>query len=149
MPPGKGDWALRIKAVSETQAKITKVPLYETFETALTFPVITENRFAKFVSFTFTKNRRSFNVDGFYNGNDKWCVRFMPDETGVWKYEWTFEGRKGKGKFLCIERKNPKNHGHVKRDPVNPRYLIHDAKRSRPTRRRSKPFRKPPILRKL
>lgn len=105
---------------------IPEIPLYESFEKDLTFRGIEENRFTKFVSFTFTKGDRIFTPEGFFNGENHWKVRFMPDETGLWEYKWSFGGKHGKGKFLCTEKANPKNHGHARRDSAHPRYLVYD-----------------------
>lgn len=103
-----------------------KVPLYETFETEILINDVQGNKFSKFISFSFSKDDRVFNAEGFFNGEDKWCVRFMPDETGEWNYSWQFENKNGSGKFFCVEKSNPKNHGHVKRDPGHERYLVYD-----------------------
>lgn len=103
-----------------------KVPLYETFETELVISDVQGNKFSKFISFTFSKDDRVFNAEGFFNGDNKWCVRFMPDEPGEWNYSWKFDEKNGSGKFLCVEKSNPKNHGHVKRDPEHERYLVYD-----------------------
>ncbi len=101
------------------------VPLYETFELVVPATGVTGNEFSRFVSATFTKDSRSFDVDGFYDGDNTWRVRFMPDEEGVWSYTWTFDGDMGEGLFTCTSLDNPKNHGHVHRDPDHPRYLVH------------------------
>lgn len=46
-------------------------------------------------------------VDGFWNGNKEWGIRFMPDEVGTWKYQTTCSdtGNMGlhkiAGSFIC------------------------------------------------
>ncbi len=125
-PPSSGDWALRITSTGQVKKETTEVPLYELFEDDLNFPGVKGNMFTKFVSYTFTRGIRTFKADGFYDGNDTWRIRFMPDEQGIWRYEWSFEGKNGGGSFICSERKRIINHGHVKRDPVYPRYLVYD-----------------------
>jgi len=42
---------------------------------------------------------------GFYDGDQTWKIRFMPNKTGVWKYKAKFsDGTKtGSGKFECVK----------------------------------------------
>src|ERR1700722_1313104 len=67
------------------------------------------------VSAEFTKGARRVKVDGFYDGDDMYRVRWMPDEVGMW--QWTTTGSvpelKGKsGGFVCTEP-TAENHGPV------------------------------------
>jgi len=101
-------------------------PLYGPFELSLSLPEVPGNKFRIFASVTFSKDARSFEVDGFHDGNDTWIARFMPDEEGDWNYSWELQGHSGDGSFTCTPKSNPKSHGHVRLDPANPRYLIHD-----------------------
>jgi hypothetical protein len=39
------------------------------------------------VSATFTDGTRTVNVDGFYDGDGEYRVRFMPETVGAWRYE--------------------------------------------------------------
>jgi len=103
-----------------------ETPLYDMFELELTVPGVSGSKFTRFVSATFSRGERSFAVEGFYDGDDTWRVRFMPDEQGIWNYEWTFEGQSGSGSFVCTAQENAKAHGHVHVDPSNRRYLVHD-----------------------
>ena len=64
----------------------------------------------------FSKADKSVKVRGFYDGNGVYKVRFMPDETGIWKYETisnVSELSKITGELLCISPSST-NHGPVK-----------------------------------
>ena len=100
--------------------------LYDTFELTFNAPGVGGNKFRSFASVIFSKGGRTFQADGFHDGGDTWRTRFMPDQTGTWSYSWSFNGSTGSGTFTCTSRTNPDNHGHVKRDPARPRYLIYD-----------------------
>ena len=63
----------------------------------------------------FRLEHRTVTVDGFYDGEAKWRVRFMPDEIGEWTYTTrssTPELNGATGQFQCV---NPStgNHGPV------------------------------------
>ena len=68
------------------------------------------------LSAIFTSKDTSYEVDGFYDGNDTFRIRFMPETTGTWKYT-TQSNLKSlhnqKGGFTCIPSKG-NNHGMVK-----------------------------------
>jgi hypothetical protein len=56
---------------------------------------------------------------GFYDGGNTWKMRFMPDQTGVWRYTARFsDGAPGaQGSFLCVGSYLP---GLISRDEQNP-----------------------------
>ena len=68
------------------------------------------------LSAVFTDGERTFEPDGFYDGNGIFKIRFMPDKEGVWTYK-TKSNRKeldGKeGQFTCTPA-SPGNHGPIK-----------------------------------
>ncbi|RYU97533.1 DUF5060 domain-containing protein [Emticicia agri] len=68
------------------------------------------------LSATFTHKDTSITVSGFYDGNNQYIVRFMPDKTGIWKYStksaFTPLNNK-KGEFECIKA-SANNHGIVR-----------------------------------
>jgi hypothetical protein len=68
------------------------------------------------LSATFTHVDTSITVSGFYDGNNQYCIRFMPEKTGVWKYStnsaFTALNNK-KGEFECIKASS-NNHGIVR-----------------------------------
>jgi hypothetical protein len=73
---------------------------------------------------TFSKDARKVKVKGFYNGNEEYLVRFMPDEEGVWHYELSLNTSKEiteTGDFECI-KETGNNHGPVIVDGMNFKY---------------------------
>jgi hypothetical protein len=114
------------------------VTLYGIFETALNSDKEYSNPFdytevsfsAEFIS----PGPGLFKVSSFYDGRDAhgkdiWKIRFMPHEPGMWKY--IIKNNVGAtvqtGEFTVTEQTaQPGNHGHVKVDAQNPRFLIHD-----------------------
>jgi hypothetical protein len=71
---------------------------------------------------TFRKGNRTVRVDGFYDGEGKYLIRFMPDELGTWTY--TTESstpalNNHSGTFDCTPA-SPTNHG-----PVSVRDTFH------------------------
>ena len=122
-------------AVSANESTVT---LYGIFETAVYSDKEYSNPFDYTeISFSaeFTSpDQELFKVSGFYDGHDThgkdiWKIRFMPHEPGIWQY--TVKNNAGytvqTGKFTVVEQTaHPGNHGHVKVDAKNPRFLIHD-----------------------
>ena len=71
------------------------------------------------LSAVFRTGNREITVGGFYDGNDLYRIRFMPDSTG----EWTFVTNHGaKGSFRCGPS-SQSNHGPVM--VQDPRHLCH------------------------
>lgn len=64
-----------------------------------------------------------FNVEGFYNGQMTWLIRFMPNKPGAWSYTWQFNDQHGAGAFNCVTKRNSKLHGHIRIDQNNPHKL--------------------------
>ncbi|MBT33779.1 MAG: DUF5060 domain-containing protein [Thalassobius sp.] len=68
------------------------------------------------LSATFQYKNRQIEVSGFYDGEENYKIRFMPDKTGEWIYLTksnvkALDGKKGK--FTCVSA-SPNNHGPVK-----------------------------------
>jgi len=59
---------------------------------------------------------------GFYDEGTAWKLRFMPDQTGTWRYAATFsDGASGKsGTFDCVASTTP---GMIAKDEVNPKWF--------------------------
>ena len=68
------------------------------------------------LSAQFSYKHRTINVDGFYDGDGVYCIRFMPDTPGIWQYR-TRSNRDelsgAAGTFTCIAPA-PGNHGPVR-----------------------------------
>ena len=67
-------------------------------------------------SAVFTNGSETFNVDGFYDGDGVYRVRFMPDATGTWRYEtksnrWELTGKTGS---FTVTPATKGNHGPVR-----------------------------------
>jgi len=74
------------------------------------------------LSAQFRLGQRTVDVDGFYDGNGSYRVRFSPDTEGEWKYTTRSDRRELDGKtgsFVCT-RASAKNHG-----PVSVRNTFH------------------------
>lgn len=114
------------------------VTLYGMFETEINSDKEYKNPFdytevafnAKFVS----PGGKTFSVSSFYDGQDfagidVWKIRFMPHESGRWKYRVSNDVGNAvqNGEFRVTDDvAHAANHGHVKVDIENNRYLIHD-----------------------
>ena len=105
----------QLQAKELTKAKNTTVPLYRLFEASISNNKAYQNRFTDvelLVSYQAPSGRR-LEFRGFFDGDGKgggdaqngkvWKMRFMPDETGIWQYEyrWTDDSPGGKGSFNC------------------------------------------------
>lgn len=64
-------------------------------------------------------------IDGFYDGEDTWRLRFAPEEEGEWSYLLRGEGVEilQRGKLRCTA---PRAHGFVRLHPENPYAFAHD-----------------------
>jgi hypothetical protein len=65
---------------------------------------------------TFRYQHRAIEVDGFYDGNGVYKIRFMPDTPGEWSYttrSTTPELNEQQGQFICVEPSDD-NHGPVR-----------------------------------
>ncbi|HEU5080757.1 MAG TPA: DUF5060 domain-containing protein [Opitutaceae bacterium] len=68
------------------------------------------------LSAVFTDGAHTHEVDGFYDGDDVYRVRFMPEATGVWHYEtksnvWPLTGKTG---AFTVTPATKNNHGPVR-----------------------------------
>ncbi len=104
---------LPVVASAEARGGHADVPVWEVFELALEGP-IEGNPFVD-VAFTasFRLGHRELSVDGFYDGEGVYKVRFMPDTVGAWSYKTassakTLDAREGS--FHAVEAL-PEAHG--------------------------------------
>jgi hypothetical protein len=110
------------------------IPLWGMFET----PVINPKNYTNPFDFTeielkaiFTSpSGRQVRFFGFYDGDGQggqtgkiWKLRFMPDETGTWKYiySWTDGTPGGSGGFTAVDTGLP---GPLRIDPQHPRWFM-------------------------
>ena len=98
------------------QAQKEKVRQFDVFEISMKGPSV-GNPFRDItLSATFRFKNRVLETEGFYDGNEIFRIRFMPDEQGDWSYE-TFSNKKElngkKGNFTCIPNESGV-HGQVK-----------------------------------
>ncbi|MEH7545699.1 DUF5060 domain-containing protein [Neobacillus vireti] len=73
---------------------------------------------------TFRKDDKTVKINGFYNGNGEYLIRFMPDEVGIWHYELSLKAEEEineSGEFECI-RETGNNHGPVVVNGMNFQY---------------------------
>ncbi len=103
-----GVWAARIAMGAEVEQ-------WDIFEAAFRGPA-SGNPFAD-VQFSaeFRQGDKVFRPDGFYDGDGRYIVRFMPDSPGKWTYETRSNRREldgRKGEFTCTEATGG-NHGPV------------------------------------
>lgn len=93
-----------------------------------------KNPFDNNISATFSLNNESIVVRGFYDGNDSYKVRFMPTQTGLWKYTTSsnIESMNNQsGSFISIEPTKKNNHGMVVVDGKH-HFKYNDGKRYYP-----------------
>lgn len=74
---------------------------YETFELRFCGKVLTENWADVDVTATFTNGSVTTTVNGFYDGDGQYVVRYLPEKTG--EYTWSVTGAvSGQGHELCV-----------------------------------------------
>jgi len=106
---------LIVFSASLLPAQAAQVEQWGVFELALSAPA-TANPFIG-VTFTavFEREGQRFEPEGFYDGNDTFKVRFMPNQTGTWTYHThsNYAALNGhKGTLTCTPPR-PDNHGPV------------------------------------
>ena len=100
-----------------------RVEQWACFETAIKTHV-GGNPFDKSFSAVFSNGDRSIEVRGFYDGDDTWRIRFMPDEVGEWTYVTSSKIpalNRRKGSFVCVPASEG-NHGPVRAEGTSFRY---------------------------
>lgn len=100
------------------------VALYETFELAVQGHRTRDNPFTRFVEAVFERDDHVVRVDGFYDGEQTWRVRFAPELPGEWHYTWRLGEQRGSGvvrvgqepwvtRRVSPERGSVRHRGHV------------------------------------
>lgn len=93
-----------------------KIELYNRFEIALKYANPANSFQDVNLTALFTGKDTSFVVYGFYDGDDIFKIRFMPNQTGTWNYTTTSNKKEltgKKGTFECVKATG-NNHGMVK-----------------------------------
>jgi hypothetical protein len=92
------------------------VKQWEIFEITLDGPSSGQPFIEIQLSADFTGNNREFHVDGFYDGNGVYRIRFMPDSAGPWQYRTRSNSQlldAKTGHFECTPA-SAENHGPVR-----------------------------------
>jgi len=108
-------WLLSV-ITSVSIAQPVKIERWDRFEVTLPGPESGNPFNDTSLSADFTNGKEKVKVDGFYDGNGQYKLRFMPEKTGEWHFKTTSNNRSlhGKeGKFICVEASGD-NHGPVK-----------------------------------
>ena len=92
------------RAAAPAQTIHGSVPLWEVFELTLPGPSSGNPLIDVQVTASLSQGNRNVSVEGFYDGNGSYKIRFMPDMLGEWSYSTTSNAPElsGKtGKFTC------------------------------------------------
>ncbi|MCL6601258.1 MAG: DUF5060 domain-containing protein [Paenibacillus sp.] len=93
---------------------MNKIERYEMFELQLTGNNPIGSHVNVDCEAEFTNGEIKVTVKGFYSGNDAYKIRFMPQETGVWKYKvQSSVVEPVYGEIECVENTG-NNHGPVR-----------------------------------
>src|SRR6185312_16762752 len=104
-----------IAAASLRAADSGPVERWGRYEITLKAPVSGNPYLGPGLRADFIFEHRTVSVDGFYDGDGTWRVRFMPDTIGTWNYVTHSDvaALNGKtGQFTCV-KPAPGNHGPV------------------------------------
>src|SRR6516162_6591007 len=75
-----------VLAAAPSFAQTPRVERWDVFELALNGPKEGNPFLDTWLKATFRKGARSMTVDGFYDGDGVYRIRFMPDSLGEWSY---------------------------------------------------------------
>lgn len=111
-----GVWMVAFFCLLPAGAQEMSVERWGLFEVAIEKVPVRGNPFTDVsVTARFEQDGRTFEVEGFYDGDGVYRIRFMPDQVGRWSYvtqsaESALDGRRGQ--FTCVEPASG-NHGPV------------------------------------
>jgi len=97
-------------------AQESKIGKWDFYEISLSGPITGNPFIGVQLSAVFENGERTYEPDGFYDGNGIYKIRFMPDTEGTWTYKTrsNYDALNGKtGRFECIAPA-PENHGPVR-----------------------------------
>jgi hypothetical protein len=108
-------------AAATAERAPVEVPCRETYEWELHGQAHVENPFrdAALVGEFVSPSGKKISLEGFYCGGDSWKLRFVPEETGEWRYLLRGEGVSlwAEGKLTA---KPPREKGFIRIHPENP-----------------------------
>ncbi len=114
------------KQLPAPEAATPEVPRWEIHEFSVKARAHVANPFreAALVGEFISPSGRTNVLDGFYDGEDTWRLRFAPDEEGEWRYLLRGEGIDAfqRGGLRCTA---PRGHGFIRIHPENPYAFAH------------------------
>ena len=118
---GKSSSAFSNLPQASSSAPWVTTPRWEVHEFVCHGACLVENPFldTRLVGEFISPLRRTNIVDGFYDGDNVWRLRFAPGEEGEWSYRLRGEGVEvlQEGRLLCTA---PLGHGFIRKHPQNP-----------------------------
>lgn len=116
-------------ALNVFAGETTEVGLYRTFETSVTNDKSYSNKFTDvnlLCTYTAPSGKQT-DFYGFFDGDNVWRMRFMPDELGEWTYTWKFSdgSKKGNGSFVATSENAGK--GILRAYTKNPRWFAYNG----------------------
>lgn len=104
------------EAFATLQSSTGKVERWDVFEITLHGPSDGNPFLDNWVKATFRKGSRAMTIDGFYDGDGIYKVRFMPDSVGDWSYatDSNLAALKGKSGSFEVTASSAGNHGPVR-----------------------------------
>ena len=104
-----------MKTVAANAASSRTTGRWDVFEEVFAGPKDSNPFIEVWLKAAFRKGNREIPVDGFYDGNGAYKVRFMPDELGTWTFETDSNVAALKGKKGAFNCRPPQtgNHGPV------------------------------------
>jgi hypothetical protein len=101
---------------ADTPAATDRVERWDIFELTLNGPKDGNPFLDVWLKATFRKGSREMAIDGFYDGDGVYRIRFMPDSTGNWSYttDSNTDALKGKAGNVEVTAPSAGNHGPVR-----------------------------------
>ena len=103
---------LLMAAANATIATEAEIERWGIFEISLNGPKDGNPFVDVNLSAEFQLNGAAVKVTGFYDGNGVYCIRFMPDRTGEWKYTTKSNSKELDGKNGVFYCGNPSKNNH-------------------------------------
>jgi len=126
LSPLRGEGSRTADALGLSRAPLVSVPRWEMHEFSVKGKAHVANPFrdATLVGEFISPSGKTNVIDGFYDGDDTWRLRFAPSEEGEWSYLLRGEGveilQRGK-----LRSTTPRGHGGIRIHPENPYAFAH------------------------